>query len=70
MIRAVPVGILRQVLLVIVGPEDGFPTRLRALWRGKYQVGRLSVDFAVNPAVDHDDVSFGQCPTLTPSGPL
>jgi hypothetical protein len=51
-IRAVPIRILRQVLLVIVSPDVGNPTNSRRLLPRLTSIGRLSVDGDVDPAVD------------------
>jgi hypothetical protein len=48
---AVPVRILREVLLVIVSPELGNPTETATLIRGRSCAGRLSVDTNVDPPV-------------------
>src|SRR5579863_1736809 len=52
MVRAVAVGILCEVLLVIVVAEAGFATQSTLLWRLWRSSGRLPVDVASNPAVD------------------
>ena len=52
MIRAVPVRILRQILLVIVGAEAIYRKEITALSCRGQSIGRLSVDVAVDPAVD------------------
>ena len=52
MIRAVAVGILRQVLLVIVGAETGNPTDAPELDLLASLLGRLPVDLSVVPRVD------------------
>jgi hypothetical protein len=56
MIWAIPTRILREILLVIVGAEDGFFSESRKLpdhWRA---TGRLPVDIAVDSPVDHNEV--------------
>ena len=52
MIRAIPVRILRQVLLVIVGAEAFSFTEITQLSCRSHAAGRDSVDVAVDPAVD------------------
>ena len=52
MIRAVPIRILRQILLVVVRPEVGNPTQSPRLPPRLASTGRLSVDLDVVPAVD------------------
>jgi hypothetical protein len=52
MIRAVPIGILRQVLLVVVGAEAIYSAEFSGLLNHGQSTGRLSVDVAVDPPVD------------------
>ena len=52
MIRAIPAGILREVLLVIVGAEALSRTEITELSRHGHAAGRLSVDVAVDPPVE------------------
>jgi hypothetical protein len=52
MIRAVPAGILRQVLLAMVGVEDGFSTKIGRLLCRRPAAGRLSVDVIATRTVD------------------
>lgn len=52
MIRAVPIGILREVLLVLVGAEAIYPMENARLRPRGHVAGRLSVDFDVEPPVD------------------
>jgi len=52
MIRAVPIRILRQVLLVIVDAEAISCTEITDLSSCGYVVGTVSVDVDVNPPVD------------------
>src|ERR1035441_5184038 len=68
MIRAVPIRILRQVLLVVVGAEAFSRTEIRELSRHRQSTGRLSVDVDVDPAVDQTSVRSEQFPSLTRSG--
>jgi hypothetical protein len=69
MIRAVPARILRQILLVIVGDEEIYPTENARLRRRGELIGRFSVDVAVGPPVDQTSVRSEQCPSLlTPTG--
>src|SRR5579863_2874474 len=48
---AVPIRILRQVLLVVVSPEAGNPTETTPLHARWSSTGRLPVDVDVDPAV-------------------
>jgi hypothetical protein len=52
MIRAIPPGILRQVLLVMVGSEVFFCKEIAWLRPRGHSTGRLSVDVDVDPPVD------------------
>jgi hypothetical protein len=52
MIRAIPAGILREILLVIVGAEIGDPTEATPLHSRVARIGRLSVDVGAVPSVD------------------
>jgi hypothetical protein len=52
MIRAVTIWILRQVLLVIVGPEVFSCTEITEISGRDQSTGRLSVDIAADPPVD------------------
>jgi hypothetical protein len=56
MIRAVPIGILREVLLVIVGAEAFSFMDITRLSRRGHAAGRHSVDVDVDPAVDQSSV--------------
>jgi hypothetical protein len=58
MIRAVPIGILREVLLVIVGAEAFSCAEITELSGRGQSTGRLSVDVAVDPPVDQTSVRF------------
>jgi hypothetical protein len=49
---AVPVGILRKILLVIVGAEAGISAKTTELSLRRPSTGRLPVDVVVVPAVD------------------
>jgi hypothetical protein len=49
---AVPIGILRQALLVIVGAEANSRTEATELRSGHPSTGRLSVDADVDPKID------------------
>ena len=51
MIRAIAIGVLRQVLLVVVGAEAFSYTEITELCRRGHATGRLLVDVAVDPAV-------------------
>jgi hypothetical protein len=51
MIRAIPAGILRQILLVIVGAEAFSCTEITWLSLRGQSTGRVSVDVAVDPPV-------------------
>jgi hypothetical protein len=53
MIRAVPIRILREVLLVVVGAEAFSCTEITELSDRGHAVGRLSVDVDDDPPVDH-----------------
>src|SRR5450631_2986523 len=66
MVRAIPIRILRQILLVIVGAEAFSFTEITRLSRRGHAAGRHSVDVDVDPAVDQTSVRSGQCPSLTP----
>jgi hypothetical protein len=59
---AVPIWILREVLLVMVGAEAFSRTEITELYRHGHAAGRLSVDVAVDPAVDQASVRFVRCP--------
>ena len=52
MIRAIAIGILRQVLLVVVGAEAIFPKEFAQLCRRGHAAGRLFVDVDADPPVD------------------
>src|ERR1039457_4327193 len=64
MIRAVPIRILRQILLVVVGAEAVYPTEIARLRRRGHVVGRLLVDVDADPPVDQTSVRSEQCPRL------
>jgi hypothetical protein len=51
-IRAIPLRILRQVLLVIVGAENGITRETNTLSRRKHSVGRLPIDASGARPVD------------------
>jgi hypothetical protein len=65
MVRAVPIGILRQILLVIVGAEAFLCTEITELPCRGPSIGRLSVDVDVDPPVDQASVRSEQRPSLT-----
>jgi hypothetical protein len=65
MVRAIPVRILRQILLVVVGAEAFSRTEITELSRRGQSTGRLSVDVDVDPPVDQTSVRSEQCPSLT-----
>ena len=52
MIRAIPIRILREVLLVIVGAEVSFCTEIAQLCRRGHATGRLLVDVVAGAPVD------------------
>jgi hypothetical protein len=54
---AVPVRILREVLLAIVGPESGFATEINELYGCGRLVGRLPVDRSSRESV-HQLLNF------------
>src|SRR5450631_772553 len=65
MVRAIPIRILRQILLVIACAEAFPSTEFSNLSRRGHAAGRLSVDVAVDPPVDQTPVRSEQCPRLT-----
>src|ERR1017187_6733862 len=69
MIRAVPVRILRQILLLVVGAEMFSCTEITELSRRGHTTGRLSVDVEVDLPVDQTSVRSEQCPSLTHTCP-
>jgi hypothetical protein len=70
MIRAIPIRILRQVLLVIVGAEAISCRDITELFSRGQSIGRLLVDVAVDPPVDLITVQFAQCPGFNPPRPF
>ena|ERR1039458_9033540 len=64
MIRTITIGILRQILLVVVGAEAFSSTEITTLSCRGRAVGRHSVDLDVDPAVDHVTVRLKQCLSL------
>jgi hypothetical protein len=56
MIRAIAVGILRQILLVVVGAEAIYCTEISKLCRCSHSTGRLLVDVDVDPPVEQASV--------------
>src|ERR1039457_5450546 len=68
MVGAIATGILRQILLVIVGAEAFSCTEITGLSRLGHSTGRLSVDVDVDPSVDQTSVRSEQCPSLTHIG--
>jgi UrcA family protein len=63
-IRAIATGILRQILLVIVGGEAFSCTEITELCSRGQSTGRISVDVGVDPSVDHDAVTNPQGATI------
>src|ERR1017187_3689488 len=63
MIRAVPVRILRQALLVVVGAVAFSSTEITQLSRRSHAAGRHSVDVAADPPVDQATVHSKRRPT-------
>jgi hypothetical protein len=51
----VPIRILRQVLLVRVAPDEDSAAEIAQLHRHYCRIGRVPVDEAVVPSVDHSD---------------
>ena len=69
MIRAIATGILRQILLVIVGAEAFSCTEIAQLHGRGQSTGRLSVDVDIDPPVDQASVRSEQRPSSTLCGP-
>jgi hypothetical protein len=68
-IRAVPVGILRQVLLVIVGAEAYSCADITGLSRGGQSTGRVSVHVVVDPG-GRPEAGFNHALILNSAGRL
>jgi hypothetical protein len=81
MIRAIPIRILCQILLVIVGADAIFSTEIAQLRRHGHSTGRLSVEVIVDSPVDSmaaagalvgifrcDPVETGTAPSTKPLG--
>ena len=58
MIRAVPIRILREVLLVVVGAEVGITNVSAQLCSRTLSFGRLPVDDVADTAVDHGPIAY------------